>query len=54
MWQVKNTTSKKWFLQVSDEFNEDVLNTDLWKYGFPWGNYVYNLDLLYKIFLKIY
>lgn len=48
MWQVKNTTSKKWFLQVSDEFNEDVLNTDLWKYGFPWGNYVYNLDLLYK------
>ena len=48
MWQVKNTTSKKWFLQVSDEFNEEALNTDLWKYGFPWGNYVYNLDLLYK------
>jgi beta-glucanase (GH16 family) len=48
MWQVKNATSKKWYLQMSEEFSEDVLNTDLWKSGYPWGNYVYNLDLLYK------
>jgi beta-glucanase (GH16 family) len=48
MWQVKSNFSKKWFLQENDEFNEDGLNTILWKTGYPWGNYVYNLDLLYK------
>jgi beta-glucanase (GH16 family) len=48
MWQVKSTTSKKWYLQMSEEFNEDVLNMELWKSGYPWGNYVYSLDLLYK------
>lgn len=48
MWQVKSNFSKKWFLQECDEFNEDGLNTNLWKYGYPWGNYVYNLDLLYR------
>lgn len=48
MWQVKTDVSKKWFLQENDEFNADGLNTDRWKFGYPWGNYVYNLDLLYK------
>lgn len=48
MWQVKNTTSKKWFLQESDEFSDDVLNLSKWNSGYPWGNYVYNFDLLYK------
>ena len=48
MWQVKSNFSKKWFLQENDEFNDDGLNTSLWKTGYPWGNYVYNLDLLYK------
>ena len=40
MWQVKNTTSKKWYLQTSEEFSEDGLNTNLWKSGLPWGNYL--------------
>lgn len=48
MWQVKTDASKKWFLQECDEFNADGLNTDRWRFGYPWGNYVYNLDLLYK------
>lgn len=48
MWQVKTNGSKKWYLQESDEFTEAVLNTNQWKYGYPWGNYVYQLDLLYK------
>ena len=48
MWQVKSNFSKKWFLQESEEFNNDGLNTDLWKSGLPWGNYFYNYDLLFK------
>lgn len=48
MWQVKTTTSKKWYLQTSDEFSEDGLNTEKWKSGLPWGNYFYVYDLLFK------
>jgi beta-glucanase (GH16 family) len=48
MWQVKSNVSTKWYLQENDEFNEEGLNTSLWKTGYPWGNYVYNIDLLYK------
>ena len=48
MWQVKNTTSKKWYLQTSEEFSEDGLNTNLWKSGLPWGNYLYVYDILFK------
>ncbi len=48
MWQVKSTTSKKWYLQVTDEFSSESLNTDLWRSGYPWGNYLFQFDLLYK------
>lgn len=48
MWQLKSNTSVKWYLQENDEFNEEGLNSNMWRYGYPWGNYVYNLDLLYK------
>ncbi len=48
MWQVKSDGSSKWFIQEADEFNANELNTNIWKYGYPWGNYVYELDLLYK------
>jgi beta-glucanase (GH16 family) len=48
MWQVKTTTSKKWFLQENDEFIAEGLNTGMWKSGLPWGNYFYKYDLLFK------
>jgi beta-glucanase (GH16 family) len=48
MWQVKSNSSKKWYLQKHDEFTDEGLDMQKWKYGYPWGNYVYNLDLLYK------
>jgi beta-glucanase (GH16 family) len=48
MWQVKKTDSKKWYLQETEEFMDDVLNTQKWKSGLPWGNYFYVYDLLFK------
>jgi beta-glucanase (GH16 family) len=48
LWQVKSTTATKWFLQDCDEFSNDAIDTKMWKSGLPWGNYVYNLDFMYK------
>ena len=48
MWQVKTSGTQKWFLQETDEFSGESLDESKWKYGYPWGNYVYELDLLYK------
>ncbi|MBC7696386.1 MAG: glycoside hydrolase family 16 protein [Burkholderiales bacterium] len=48
MWQVQSNTSKKWYLQEHDEFTDDVLNTEKWKNGYPWGNFAMSLDLIYK------
>ncbi len=48
MWQLKNDTTQKWFLRIDDEFSMNQLNTKIWRNGYPWGNYIINLDLLYK------
>jgi beta-glucanase (GH16 family) len=48
MWQLKTDANTKWYLQENDEFDGSELNSKMWKYGYPWGNYVDNLDLLYK------
>lgn len=38
MWQVKSTTSNKWFLQFSDEFDGANLDEGKWRSGLPWGS----------------
>lgn len=48
MWQVKSTSSKKWYLQEHDEFTDEGLDMLKWKSGLPWGNYFYVYDLLFK------
>ncbi|MES2514480.1 MAG: glycoside hydrolase family 16 protein [Bacteroidota bacterium] len=48
MWQVKSNATKKWYLQETDEFNSDGLDTEKWKSGLPWGNYFFVYDLLFK------
>lgn len=47
MWQISSAGSKTWHLKAGDEFNGRRLDSTVWKYGFPWGNYVYELDMLY-------
>lgn len=47
MWQVKTTTSQKWYYQDGDEFNDFGLNTGKWKTGMPWGNTVMSQDLYF-------
>lgn len=47
MWQVSSSGSKAWYLNTGDEFNARRLDSTIWKYGYPWGSYVYELDMLY-------
>lgn len=44
MWQVKESESKKWFLQFHDEFDGEALDESKWKSGLPWGNAQYFSD----------
>ena len=48
MWQVKETSSVKWFLLDDDEFSGYELNQDFWQIGYPWGPYAMSLDMIYK------
>lgn len=45
MWQIKKDTSYKWFYQDGDEFNENTINEQKWRYGMPWGNTIMAQDL---------
>lgn len=38
MWQVKDTDSKKWYLQFTDEFEAEDLDDTKWQNGLPWGS----------------
>lgn len=48
MWTVKKDTAQKWYLQFDDEFNANELDQKNWRSGYPWGNVIMNLDLVYK------
>ncbi len=48
MWQVKETSSVKWYLRDDDEFNAYELNYDMWQNGYPWGPFAMSLDMIYK------
>ena len=48
-WQIKKDTAIKWYYYDGDEFSTRFLNTDIWKFGMPWGGTrELSLDLLYK------
>lgn len=38
MWQIKDSDSKKWYLQFTDEFEAEDLDESKWRNGLPWGN----------------
>ncbi len=44
MWQVKDMTSQKWYLEFCDEFDGEDLDDTKWKSGLPWGNAQYFSD----------
>ncbi len=48
MWTIKKDNSQKWYLQFDDEFNANELDQKNWRNGYPWGNVIMNLDLIYK------
>ena len=47
MWTIKKDNSQKWYLQFDDEFNANELDQKNWRNGYPWGNVIMNLDLIY-------
>ncbi len=47
MWQIFNTSNKKWFYQDGDEFNAPQLNETDWRLGLPWGNFTMSQDLYF-------
>lgn len=48
MWTIKKDNSQKWYLQFDDEFNANELDQKNWRNGYPWGNVIMNLDLIYN------
>jgi hypothetical protein len=53
MWTIKKDNSQKWYLQFDDEFNANELDQKNWRNGYPWGNVIMNLDLIYYFYFNL-